>query len=129
MIRTESGLFIVDISDISNPVLAVSYPMDSPYGLGIKDEKLFVCDGESGTSQLARFGTGWNLFGLSTNTVIRIPEDLPSIGIDDPQTIKGPIWYWDSGSQGFSQLGESALPLHRRDQLFPGRGYMIYLGR
>jgi len=45
---TESGLFIVDISDISNPSLAVSYPLDGPYGLGIKDEKLFVCDGTSG---------------------------------------------------------------------------------
>ena len=45
---TESGLFIVDISDISNPVLSVSYPMDGPYGLGIKDEKLFICDGDSG---------------------------------------------------------------------------------
>ncbi len=45
---TESGLFIVDISNISNPELAISYPMDGPYGLGIKDEKLFVCDGESG---------------------------------------------------------------------------------
>lgn len=45
---TESGLFIVDISDISNPALAISYPMDGPYGLGIKDEKLFVCDGDSG---------------------------------------------------------------------------------
>lgn len=44
----ESGLFIVDISDISNPVLAIDYPMDEPYGLGIKDEKLFVCDGGSG---------------------------------------------------------------------------------
>ena len=45
---TESGLFIVDISDISNPVLANSYGLDEPYGLGIKDEKLFVCDGASG---------------------------------------------------------------------------------
>lgn len=45
---TESGLFIVDISDISNPILATSYPMDGPYGLGIKDEKLFICDGDSG---------------------------------------------------------------------------------
>ncbi|WP_190809871.1 LVIVD repeat-containing protein [Flagellimonas sp. S3867] len=45
---TESGLFIVDISDIQNPELAKTYPMDEPYGLGIKDEKLFVCDGESG---------------------------------------------------------------------------------
>lgn len=45
---TESGLFIVDISDIATPVLTVSYPMDGPYGLGVKDEKLFVCDGDSG---------------------------------------------------------------------------------
>ena len=44
----ESGLFIVDISDIENPELAISYPMDGPYGLGIKDEKIFICDGESG---------------------------------------------------------------------------------
>lgn len=45
---TESGLFIVDISNISNPELTISYPMDGPYGLGVKDEKLFVCDGDSG---------------------------------------------------------------------------------
>lgn len=45
---TESGLFIVDISDITNPELTISYPMDGPYGLGVKDEKLFVCDGDSG---------------------------------------------------------------------------------
>ena len=45
---TESGLFIIDISDITNPVLARMYALDGPYGLGVKDEKLFVCDGDSG---------------------------------------------------------------------------------
>ncbi len=45
---TESGLFIVDISDITTPVLATTYAMDEPYGLGIKDNKLFICDGGSG---------------------------------------------------------------------------------
>lgn len=44
----ESGLYIVDISTIENPTLAVQYPMDEPHGLGIKDEKLFICDGASG---------------------------------------------------------------------------------
>ena len=44
----ESGLFIVDISDIYNPALLVDYPMDEPYGLGIKGDKIFVCDGASG---------------------------------------------------------------------------------
>ena len=45
---TESGLYIVDISTIENPELVKIYPMDEPYGLGIKDEKLFICDGSSG---------------------------------------------------------------------------------
>lgn len=45
---TESGLFIVDISNIASPELVKSYPMDGPYGLGIKDQMIFVCDGESG---------------------------------------------------------------------------------
>ncbi|MEM8848075.1 MAG: hypothetical protein AAGD17_13325 [Bacteroidota bacterium] len=44
----ESGLFIVDISDIEKPELTISYPMDEPYGLGIRDEKLFICDGSAG---------------------------------------------------------------------------------
>ncbi|UII74724.1 hypothetical protein LV716_10645 [Flagellimonas sp. HMM57] len=44
----DSGLFIVDISNIENPELTIEYPMDEPYGLGIKDEKLFICDGSSG---------------------------------------------------------------------------------
>ncbi|MCG2462764.1 hypothetical protein K8352_18520 [Flavobacteriaceae bacterium F89] len=45
---TESGLFIVDISNISKPELKSQYPMDGPYGLGVKGDKLFVCDGDSG---------------------------------------------------------------------------------
>ena len=44
----ESGLFIVDISNIQQPELTISYPMDEPYGLGIRNEKLFICDGSSG---------------------------------------------------------------------------------
>ena len=45
---TESGLFIVDISNIQNPVLLETYAMEEPYGLGFKDDKLFVCDGSAG---------------------------------------------------------------------------------
>ncbi|MEM9867444.1 MAG: hypothetical protein AAF765_07150 [Bacteroidota bacterium] len=44
----ESGLFIVDISNIENPILTTSYPMEEPYGLGVREEKLFICDGSSG---------------------------------------------------------------------------------
>lgn len=45
---TESGLFIIDITTITNPILVKQYALDGPYGLGIKDNTLFVCDGNSG---------------------------------------------------------------------------------
>lgn len=45
---TESGLFVIDISNISSPELLASYPLDGPYGLGVSGSQLFVCDGASG---------------------------------------------------------------------------------
>jgi len=41
-------LEVVDIKVISNPTLVKSYPMTEPYGLGIDNKKLFVCDGSAG---------------------------------------------------------------------------------
>ncbi len=46
--NTESGLYIVDISNLKNPELMVIYPMVGPNGLGVKGDKLFVCDGSNG---------------------------------------------------------------------------------
>ena len=44
----ESSLEIVDVSDIYNIEHVKSYSMDNPYGLGVKDNLLFICDGTSG---------------------------------------------------------------------------------
>lgn len=46
--QNTSQLDVVDISDLSAPTLVKSYGMDNPYGLGIDDDVLFVCDGTSG---------------------------------------------------------------------------------
>jgi len=46
--NTESGLYVIDISNLENPELKVIYPMDGPNGLGVKGNALFVCDGDSG---------------------------------------------------------------------------------
>lgn len=46
--NTESGLYIVDISNLKNPELKVIYPMVGPNGLGVKGDKLFICDGSDG---------------------------------------------------------------------------------
>jgi hypothetical protein len=44
----DSRLEIINISDIYNPQLEHTYIMDEPYGLGIKGDHLFICDGSSG---------------------------------------------------------------------------------
>jgi hypothetical protein len=45
---SESQLDVIDISDIQKPTFLKSYPMVEPYGLGIDDSVLFVCDGNAG---------------------------------------------------------------------------------
>jgi hypothetical protein len=45
---SESQLDVIDISDIKKPIFLKSYPMVEPYGLGIDDSVLFVCDGNAG---------------------------------------------------------------------------------
>ncbi|CAM4140742.1 LVIVD repeat-containing protein [Zobellia nedashkovskayae] len=45
---TESGFYIVDVSDLINPELEKFYPLEGPYGIGFKDNLLFVCDGDDG---------------------------------------------------------------------------------
>lgn len=84
---TESGLFIVDISRITDPVLAMTYPMDEPYGLGIKDEKIFICDGASGLKVYDKTDIE-NLISLNhfkdivTFDVIPLDETLLMVGDD-----------------------------------------------
>jgi hypothetical protein len=41
-------LDILSIKDIDNPHLIATFPMTSPYGLGIDGNKLFICDGDDG---------------------------------------------------------------------------------
>ncbi|WP_345273737.1 hypothetical protein [Flaviramulus aquimarinus] len=46
--QLESVLEVIDITDKSTPTLAKRYELDNPYGLGVKDNTLFICDGTSG---------------------------------------------------------------------------------
>lgn len=41
-------LNVIDVSNFSNPELIADYPMHNPYGLGIDDNTLFICDGDQG---------------------------------------------------------------------------------
>jgi hypothetical protein len=44
----QNQLDVINISDLMHPKLIRSYPMTSPYGLGIDGNKLFICDGDDG---------------------------------------------------------------------------------
>ncbi|MEO7989240.1 MAG: hypothetical protein ABI663_06845 [Chryseolinea sp.] len=46
--RGSNALEILDISNPNNPTLIANYPMTSPYGLGIDENLLFICEGSSG---------------------------------------------------------------------------------
>jgi hypothetical protein len=81
----ESGLYVVDISNIENPELEVIYPMDGPYGLGIKDNMLFICDGASGLrvfdkSDAPNITALSHIEGMVTYDVIPMQEQLLMIG-------------------------------------------------
>ncbi|MFC4723507.1 LVIVD repeat-containing protein [Geojedonia litorea] len=44
----ESVLEVIDVSNKATPTLVATYSLDNPYGLGFKNDNLFVCDGSSG---------------------------------------------------------------------------------
>lgn len=44
----ENQLDVVDITDLLNPKLVKTYPMDNPHGLAVQDNELYLCDGASG---------------------------------------------------------------------------------
>ena len=41
-------LDVIDVSNAASPVLLKTYLMENPYGLGIDNKKLFICEGTSG---------------------------------------------------------------------------------
>jgi len=43
-----SALVVYDIKDITKPVLKKEVPLSGPYGLGISDTALYVCEGSGG---------------------------------------------------------------------------------
>lgn len=41
-------LDVIDISDLLNPTLIKTYPMENPHGLSIRDNFLYICEGDYG---------------------------------------------------------------------------------
>ncbi len=85
----QSVLEVVDLQNILSPVLLKSYPMTEPYGLGLDNKTLFVCDGPAGLKifdasdplqidqHILKQYTGLNAFDVIPygNTLIMIAQD------------------------------------------------------
>ncbi|MCH4553130.1 LVIVD repeat-containing protein [Aestuariibaculum lutulentum] len=83
--QLESVLEVIDVSDKSYPELAARYSLDNPYGLGIKDDVLYVCDGTSGLklfdkSDPLNLNMLGNLKDIQSKDVIPLENSLLMIG-------------------------------------------------
>lgn len=67
--NTTNQLDVVDISDITHPVLLKSYPMFNPHGLGIDNNVLFICDGAAGL----KVYDATNPLAIQTNMIAHFP--------------------------------------------------------
>ncbi|MGB5419263.1 LVIVD repeat-containing protein [Algibacter sp.] len=52
--QLESVLEVIDISDKTRPTLAARYDLENPYGLGVRNNMLYVCDGTAGLKLFER---------------------------------------------------------------------------
>ena len=80
-----SQLDVIDVADKSNPQLMKSYEMENPYGLGVKDDWLFVCDGTAGlkiydTKNTPNLELTDHFQDINTYDVIPLEEVLLMIG-------------------------------------------------
>ena len=83
--QLESVLEVIDISDKNNPTLIKQYSLDNPYGLGIKENTLFVCDGTSGLklydkSNPLNINMIGNLKNIQAKDVIPLENTLLMVG-------------------------------------------------
>ena len=78
-------LDVVDVSDKSHPRIVSSYEMNNPFGLGVKDDWLFVCDGDEGlkifdTKNTPDLSLVDQFTNINTYDVIPLDDKLLMIG-------------------------------------------------
>ena len=90
-------LDVIDISDLTDPLLKCSYPFTNPHGLAIRDTLLFVCDGNYGLKVMdatdpLNMQITFTYPGIHAYDVIPLPSSLLMIGDDGlfQYRVKGP---------------------------------------
>lgn len=75
---------VIDVSDINNPSLLSTYLLNQPYGLGIKEQTLFVCCGSDGLKVFDASNPNalvlQNTYTLNVTDVIPLDSHLIVVG-------------------------------------------------
>jgi len=104
-------LDVVDISDLRNPRLVSSTPMENPHGLGVEGEELFVTEGIYG---LKHFSVVDPSFPQIKKHLQNIPHNVDVIPVDN-------VNYNDilivTGAEGIYQYDYSSGSLNQISQL------------
>jgi len=96
-------LDVIDISNLENPKLLVTYPMTNPHGLGIDNGTLFICEGNAGLkvfdasdiyniskNLLAYYGDfdAYDVIPYNDNLIMIGNDGLYQFDYSDPENIK-----------------------------------------
>jgi hypothetical protein len=80
----EDQVNVIDIADIANPSLVSTYLLSQPYGLGIRENVLYVCCGNEGLKVFdASNGSSLQLknsYALNVKDVIPLDDKLITVG-------------------------------------------------
>ncbi len=80
----EDQVNVIDVADIANPTLTSTYFLEQPYGLGIRNQKLYVCCGNGGIKVFdAQDPSGLELmqsYSGDYRDVIALPTHLIAVG-------------------------------------------------
>lgn len=68
-----SQMDVINVADKSNPYIVTTIPMGEPYGLGVKENALYVSDGPNGLK----------LFNVEDPEAIFLEREFPEINITD----------------------------------------------
>lgn len=85
-------LDVVNVADLTRPVLIKSYEMENPHGLGIDNGKLFICEGKFGLKS----------FDANNTSDIKLQEHIKDVNAFDVIPLNGNLLLM-VGSDGFYQ--------------------------
>jgi hypothetical protein len=87
-----NALEILNISNPNNPELIANYPMQSPHGLGVRNNFLFLCEGEN----------GFKVFDITNEKEIKLLKHITTFHAYD--VIVHDNWIAVTGEDGIFQF-------------------------